>query len=91
MISSTTHEGRITIVEVFPADDSTTAGLIGKGETRCRPEDAYSPLIGEIIALGRAVQDLGRKCEEIGLARTVTNEEVERVLGHFATLFLGGN
>lgn len=54
-------------------------GLSGSGSSRCSKHDVFLAEIGETIALGRAVADLGRKIELFGHAQCVTKDEFCRV------------
>lgn len=82
MLSITTHDGLRTEVHVTSDPDSLTAGLgiVGHGEARCRPTDLFVRSTGDLIALGRAIQDFGRQVEAVGLEESVGVDEVERVL-----------
>lgn len=87
MIALTTVNGLVTTVEVSAEPGTMTADLpiIGVGVARCRPEDLFIGAVGERIALGRAIQDFGRRVEENGLAGSVSLEEVDRVITALVT------
>ena len=74
MISSTSRSGRVISVEVSAEIGSTiyADGLVGKGHAVCRKEDHFVQGIGERIALGRAMQDLGAQLEAKWSALSVT-------------------
>ena len=63
-------------------DRSTVAivewsGLIGVGHSKLQPGDHYNQEIGEQIALGRALMDLGLKEQNRWVLRSRTEEEVQ--------------
>jgi len=78
-----TRDGRTTTVRT--TSDATgdhlpeLDTLVGTGVARCRRDDVQSGRVGTTIALGRALQDLGRQLEAAGLARTVSLDEMDRV------------
>lgn len=78
--SLTYYEGVETIVQFIPHPDSDAQGLIGTGRTRCAPTDAYQQEIGQRIAFGRALKDLGRHIESEGLSAVVSNKDVKGLL-----------
>lgn len=85
MITKFAHNGTTTTAFVDPEINNTPAALAfgtlnGVGESRCRDGDVFNRTIGENIALGRALQDLGRKVEELWLTGTMTVEEREKFL-----------
>ena len=82
MLSQTTFEDAKTTVLVMPSPGSMLdgLGLVGYGTARCRPDDLYSASTGELIALGRAIQDFGQRVEALGCAESVSQADVERVL-----------
>lgn len=84
MIASTTHQDRVTIVEMraSPGTAAYPFDITGHGEAICRLDDAFNPKTGEMIASGRAIQDFGRQIEEVGHSRVVTLEELRRVVRH---------
>jgi len=55
-------------------------GVTGEGVARCRPEDFYVQDTGDLIALGRAIQDFGRQVEEQGLAQSMSGATVQQAL-----------
>lgn len=59
------------------ADYDVTRGLVGTGEARLSPGDYYVQKIGEGIAVGRALADLGTKVAERWAARSVREIEVQ--------------
>ena len=73
VLKTTRQAGRITTVTV------TKDGFTGLGRATCSKTDVYSAEIGEQIALGRALIDLGLAVEVAGNARTVTKDELRRV------------
>lgn len=82
MLSQTTRDGLKTTVLVLADPDSQLGGLglTGYGTARCRPDDLYVEATGELIALGRAIQDFGQRVEAMGCAESVSYADVERVL-----------
>ena len=49
----------------------------GEGEARARPDDRFNAKVGEGIALGRALQDLGKQIEEKWLSRSACEKDVQ--------------
>jgi hypothetical protein len=82
MISLTTTKGRTTIVRVGASEGSSTAGLgiSGEGVAKCRPDDFYNEATGELIALGRAIQDFGQQVEQAGRDRVTSKLEMAKVM-----------
>jgi hypothetical protein len=80
MIVLFSTDGPDTMAEVSANEDSLTAGVEGRGFARCTPDDVYSGEIGRNIALGRAIQDFGRKVEQKGHDACVTKDEFDRVI-----------
>lgn len=78
--SLTYYRGAETIVQFVPEPDSDAEGLVGTGRTRCAPTDAYQAEIGQRIAFGRALKDLGRHIESEGMSAVVSNKDVKRLL-----------
>lgn len=78
---TTTVDGAVTTVKLDLEGDELFqgTGLTGEGTAKCRKEDVFSASIGETIALGRAVEALGRQMTERGTAAVVTNDELVRV------------
>lgn len=50
----------------------------GDGLARCRKDDRFSPKVGEAIALGRALQALGKAIEDKWVARSACEVDVQR-------------
>jgi hypothetical protein len=73
------------MAEVTADDESITAEFEGRGFARCNDMDVYSAKTGRIISLGRAIQDFGRRVEESGHARSVTKDELDRVMNFLAS------
>lgn len=48
----------------------------GLGVARCRPDDRFNEKVGSGIALGRALQDLGKRIEEKWLERSACEKDV---------------
>ena len=73
-----THDGPITIAEVTADPSSLLAGRSATGIARCRNTDVFVPEIGEAIALGRAIKNLGDavECEAVGAS--FTHEDIMR-------------
>lgn len=78
MLFNATHQGRTTTVTVFAEDGSALAGMTGAGIARCRPEDVLIPEVGEAIALGRAIQDLGSKVEAGALSCSFSQDDLAK-------------
>lgn len=76
----TYYNGVETIVQFIPEPDSQAEGLIGTGRTRCAPTDVYTAEVGQRIAFGRAMKDLGRHIESEGLSAVVSNKDVKGLL-----------
>ena len=83
-------DGNITRVEVFagPSSDLALLGITGRGEARCRPEDSFSETTGQLIAIGRAIQDFGRQVTEFGDSTVVTKADVARVIDHIEAVLI---
>lgn len=62
------------------------ADLVGTGTARCKPGDHFDARIGKYIAIGRAMQDLGRQLEEHGAARSITEEQA---VNHATSCLMG--
>lgn len=82
MLFTTERNGNDTIVHVIASAGSAVEDyhIVGRGVARCRPEDVYSPGIGEEVAMARAIQDFDRQLEAVAIDRCVTVENMERVL-----------
>lgn len=52
--------------------------MTGTGIARCRPEDVFIPEVGEAIALGRAIKDLGAKVETGALECSFSQADLDR-------------
>lgn len=81
MLAKTTIEGRVTTVEVLAEDDTLTSaeGITGVGSALCRKADVFDPKTGEGIALGRAIEDFGRKLTAKWEERVVSREMLDLV------------
>jgi len=88
MISTTTFSGKVTTtcVVASPGSEAAPLLLMGQGTARCKPDDAYSDLIGEGIATGRAIADFGRQVTEVWEARSRTQAEM---VGYVCTVYPG--
>ena len=73
------RHGRVTETTVT-WNTVSVIGPIGHGSALRSKCDVELAEIGEIIALGRAIQDLGKKIEASGHALCVTKDEYERVM-----------
>jgi hypothetical protein len=73
------RHGRITEATVSWEPEPSLLPLKGHGTSRVSKADVYLAEIGENIAVGRAIQDLGRQVEAIGNAQCVTKAEYARV------------
>ena len=73
------RHGRMTEVTVSPDPSSNLDHFEGYGQSLRSKADVASAKIGETIALGRALQDLGRQIEQSGHAQCVTKDEMARV------------
>lgn len=78
MLADIAHQGRTTTVTVIAEPGSICQGLSGTGVARCRPEDVFVPEVGEAIALGRAIQDLGRQVEQDGVECSYSEADLAR-------------
>jgi hypothetical protein len=72
------RRGRVTEATVAWLSDDMH--LEGHGSTLRSKNDVNLDTVGVTIALGRALQDLGRKIEANGHAQCVTKEEYARVM-----------
>jgi hypothetical protein len=73
------RHGRITEVEVTWSGAPSAAGLTGHGTAFRSKNDVRLDEIGDTIAIGRALQDLGYQIECSGHAQCVTKDEYARV------------
>jgi len=82
MNAKTTTTGRTTIVTVHPARGSVCEqlGVVGEGQAKCRHQDFFNAETGYIIALGRAVQDMGKNIENLGHERVVSKTDLARAM-----------
>lgn len=76
MIVAIKRTGRTITVEVAAEDQFGDEKIVGVGEASCSSQDHFVEKIGQRIALGRAIQDLGKKMESRWDARVVTKEEL---------------
>lgn len=90
MKAFTDFDGQRTFVSVRAGDDTSLDALeiVGLGVARCRPEDAYSSTVGELIAMGRAIADFGQKVAAYAESKVVTKAEVERALEYIETAII---
>ncbi|WP_066945571.1 DUF1876 domain-containing protein [Streptomyces lushanensis] len=78
------EDGRTTARVVL---DTGTTSLAGHGRARCSPDDVDVPEIGDELAAGRALTDLGglliqvanRDMEGVGAARSVRTGWTDRL------------
>lgn len=79
IIAETTREGATTYARVFPSAGSMAASLCltGHGQTTLSPKDHDVPAIGEAIAIGRAVEDLGKQLAEAWQERVMTKVDYD--------------
>lgn len=77
LVADIQQHGSITEVTVT-WEPAGMLGFKGHGSSRCSKNDVYLAEIGETIALGRAIQDLGRKVEMLGHSQCVTKDEFRR-------------
>ena len=54
---------------------SVSVGLVGTGVARLKPGDHYDPRIGQEIAAGRAIADLGNQIADAAAALSITDEQ----------------
>jgi hypothetical protein len=73
------RQGVVTRVRLRfePPNDKSIRAL---GVTHCSKNDVFSAEVGEAIALGRALKDLGAKIEARGNAACVTKKEYSKVM-----------
>lgn len=63
-------DGCVTVVDV------QIGGEHGRGVARCSPHDEFDPVIGAQIAMGRALEKVGRRMAEAGKAKATRNCEL---------------
>jgi hypothetical protein len=80
MVIDTERHGRVTSVTVTWVPDQDTIGFKGYGSSLRSKGDVELAEIGETIALGRAIQDLGRQVEASGHSQCVSKSEYARVM-----------
>lgn len=80
MISLTSHVGSTTIVTVGAEPGTVLEGYSATAKARCAPTDVYVPEVGTMIALGRAIQELGRQVEDDALSLTITKDDMAKAL-----------
>jgi hypothetical protein len=75
-LSITHRNGRETIVQVVPEPGSKSdLGMYGTGYARCHPTDMYDENVGEMIATGRGLVELGKQVENVGLGAVMTVDD----------------
>jgi hypothetical protein len=84
----TAQDGPKTFATVAPHPGAPLAalGVTGQGVARCRPGDLQVQAHGELISIGRALQDLGQKVEAIGLDASICEADVMHVLDALSML-----
>jgi len=75
-----TRDGRITEAEVTWSGHPSAMGFVGRGKAFRFKNDVRLDEIGDTIAVGRALQDLGLWIEAHGHAQCVTKDEYARVM-----------
>lgn len=72
MVVGTRHDGMTTEVEIRGWERH-----VGIGKAVCGRKDHYVSAIGEGIALGRALEDLGQKIAVVWNARSMTEKQFQ--------------
>jgi hypothetical protein len=73
------HGKRVTMAQILEYDTLEEA-VLANGESVCHPDDKYDPVAGSKLAVGRALQSLGRKLEKQaqGITAQADNDRMQR-------------